>query len=192
MLTDSLARPAPDGATSRLFAWHQLTPHAWLAVGNGGNSVVLADGADVLLIDTKELGYGAALRREAADVVGRPITRVVNTHHHTDHVLGNTAFTADVPVLAQRAAHDRTVARAARALAEAADAADGGGDPFVAHEADLRAWTPYFGQVTSAAAVRDAYAALVREARAARRPGAPVPLAALAARFAPTELFDTE
>ncbi|MFL5578288.1 MAG: hypothetical protein ACJ79S_20230 [Gemmatimonadaceae bacterium] len=43
-------------AAPRLFAWHQLSPHAWLAVGNGGNSVVAADGADVLLVDAKELG----------------------------------------------------------------------------------------------------------------------------------------
>ncbi|HEU4642503.1 MAG TPA: MBL fold metallo-hydrolase, partial [Gemmatimonadaceae bacterium] len=53
-------------------------------------------------------------------------------------------------------------------------------------------WAPYFGQVTTASAVRDAYAALVREAQAARRPGAAVSLEALAARFAPTELFDSE
>jgi cyclase len=174
---------------ARLFDWRRVSPRVWQVVGNGGNSTVVADGADVLLVDTKELGYGAALRAEVAAVVGRPVTHVVSTHAHADHALGNVAFTRDVPVFATRTGHARSVARAHRALTSLADDAERGRDPFVAHQADMRRSLAYFGRVDAPGAVRAAYEALVTDARAARVAGGEA-LARVAARFAPTELFD--
>ena len=104
--------------TDSLFAWRPLTPRVSLVEGNGANSVVIANRREVLLVDTKETGFGGALRAEVERVVGRPVTCVVSTHHHTDHVMGNPAFTADVPVIAQRRGRERTIARATRALVE--------------------------------------------------------------------------
>jgi glyoxylase-like metal-dependent hydrolase (beta-lactamase superfamily II) len=133
--------------TDSLFAWRPLAPRVSLVEGNGANGVVIADGRDALLVDTKETGFGAALRAEVERVVGRPVTCVVSTHHHTDHVMGNPAFTADGPVIAQRRARERTIARAARALVEMATAAEKGADPFAAHVADLHDWAPYNAHV---------------------------------------------
>jgi len=169
--------------TDSLFAWHPLTPRVSLVGGNGANSVVIADGRDVLLIDTKETGFGAALRAEVERVVGRPVTCVVSTHHHTDHVMGNPAFTADVPVIAQRRARERTIARAARALVEMATAVENGVDPFEAHVADLHDWAQYYdGHVRLDDRVRSEFQSLVERASDA----------AMAERFAPTETFETE
>lgn len=169
--------------TDSLFAWHPLTPRVSLVGGNGANSVVIADGRDVLLIDTKETGFGAALRAEVERVVERPVTCVVTTHHHTDHVMGNPAFTADVPVIAQRRARERTIARAGRVLVEMATAVENGVDPFEAHVADLRDWAQYYdGHVRLDECVRSEFESLVERANDA----------AMAERFAPTETFDTE
>ena len=184
--------------TDSLFAWHPLTPRVSLVGGNGANSVVIADGRDVLLIDTKETGFGAALRAEVERVVGRPVTCVVSTHHHTDHVMGNPAFTADVPVIAQRRARERTIARAGRALVEMATAVENGADPFEAHVADLRDWAQYYdGHVRLDECIRSEFESLVEQASdsisgiddSGARLAA---IAAIAERFAPTETFETE
>jgi cyclase len=155
--------------TDPLFAWRFLTPRVSLVEGNGANSVVIADGRDVLLVDTKETGFGGALRAEVERVVGHPVTCVVSTHHHTDHAMGNIAFTAEVPVIAQRRARERTVARAARALVEMATAAEQGDDPFEARVADLHDWAEYFGHVRSDHGVRSEFQGLVERAREAVR-----------------------
>jgi glyoxylase-like metal-dependent hydrolase (beta-lactamase superfamily II) len=180
-----------------LFAWHSLTPRVSLVVGNGANSVVVADGHDVLLVDTKETGFGGALRREVERTIGRPVTRVVSTHHHTDHAMGNLAFTADVPVIAQHRARDRTIARAARAIVEMAARADRGLDPFDAHVTDLRDWTLYYGRVRIDDGVRAECDALVQKGRDAARGITEsterlVAVAPIAERFAPTETFESE
>lgn len=183
--------------TDSLFAWRPLTPRVSLVEGNGANSIVVADGRDVLLVDTKETGFGGALRSEVERVVGRTVSCVVSTHHHTDHVMGNPAFTADVPVIAQRRARERTVARATRALAELVTAAEQGSDAFDAHVTDLRDWMPYYGHVRLDEGVREEFASLVEGARNAVRGIAhgsdwTAALAPIAERFAPTETFESE
>ena len=89
----------------------QIADGVWLLEGstdnfaqdNGGNIVNVgfietADG--VLVIDTgPSRRYGEALRRSIENATGKPVTRVLLTHHHPDHVLGNQAF-ADVPIAA--------------------------------------------------------------------------------------------
>lgn len=63
---------------------------------NGGNIVNVAfiitnDG--VVVIDTGPSRlYGEALRQLIESKTSQPITHVLNTHHHPDHVFGNQAF----------------------------------------------------------------------------------------------------
>jgi glyoxylase-like metal-dependent hydrolase (beta-lactamase superfamily II) len=201
-MKDSLLVRVPDVklravTTDSLFAWRPLTPCVSLVEGNGANSVVIADGRDVLLVDTKETGFGGALRAEVERVVGRRVTCVVSTHHHTDHVMGNSAFTADVPVIAQRRARERTIARAARALDELVTAAEQGSSAFEAHVADLRDWAPYYGHVRLDDGIRSEFESLVEGAKHAVRGVAhasdrAAALAPIAERFAPTETFDSD
>jgi glyoxylase-like metal-dependent hydrolase (beta-lactamase superfamily II) len=183
--------------TDSLFAWRPLTPRVSLVEGNGANSVVIADGRDVLLVDTKEAGFGGALRAEVERAVGRTVTCVVSTHHHTDHVMGNPAFTADVPVIAQRRARARTIARATKALVELVTASEQGIDPFEVHVADLRDWAPYYGHVRLDDGVCGEFESLVEGARNAVRGVAhasdrAAALAPIAQRFAPTETFESD
>jgi len=183
--------------TDLLFAWHPLTPRVSLVEGNGANSIVVADGRDVLLVDTKETGFGGALRREVERIVGRPVTCVVTTHHHTDHVMGNPAFTAEVPVLAQRRARERTVVRAARALVAMATAVEEGDDPFEAHVADLHDWAQYYGHVRLDDGVRAELDSLAERARDAVRGAGDesartAAVAPIAEQFAPTVTFESE
>lgn len=69
----------------------RVLERGWLS----SNSVVFDDGATASVLDT---GYGqhaaqtVALVRAAIE--GRPLTRIVNTHLHSDHVGGNAALQA--------------------------------------------------------------------------------------------------
>lgn len=70
--------------------------------GNGGNIAnigFIVTSAGVVVVDTgPSLRYGEALRRAIERVAPRqPIERVLITHGHPDHYLGNQAF-ADVPI----------------------------------------------------------------------------------------------
>ena len=89
----------------------EIAPDTWLVEGrredfslaNGGNIVntaFIVTEAGVLVIDTGPSRlYGEQLRAAIARVTDRPVVRVLNTHLHPDHVLGNQAF-EDVPIAA--------------------------------------------------------------------------------------------
>ena len=73
------------------------------SVANGGNVVNVAfivTSAGVVVIDTgPSKRYGEQLRGAIRKLTDEPVVKVVNTHFHPDHFLGNQAF-ADVGVSA--------------------------------------------------------------------------------------------
>lgn len=87
----------------------QIADGTWLVEGstdnfgkdNGGaivNVAFIDTGDGVLVIDTgPSKRYGEALRVLIQQTTGKPVKRVLLTHHHPDHVLGSQAFT-DVPI----------------------------------------------------------------------------------------------
>ncbi|QTS84705.1 quinoprotein relay system zinc metallohydrolase 1 [Ectopseudomonas khazarica] len=89
----------------------QIAEGVWLVEGstdnfaaeNGGNIVnvgFIETAVGVVVIDTgPSRRYGEALRQRIEQVTGKPLLRVLLTHHHPDHVLGNQAF-SDVPIAA--------------------------------------------------------------------------------------------
>ena len=89
----------------------QIAEGVWLLEGstanfdkaNGGNIVntgfIVTDSGVVVIDSGPSRRYGEAMREAIARVTDRPIIKVLLTHHHPDHVLGNQAF-ADVPIAA--------------------------------------------------------------------------------------------
>lgn len=89
----------------------QIADGVWLLEGstanfdkaNGGNIVntgfIVTDSGVVVIDSGPSRRYGEAMREAIARVTDRPIIKVLLTHHHPDHVLGNQAF-ADVPIAA--------------------------------------------------------------------------------------------
>ncbi|WP_049339089.1 quinoprotein relay system zinc metallohydrolase 1 [Stutzerimonas stutzeri] len=88
-----------------------LAEGVWLLEGstanfdkaNGGNIVntgfIVTDSGVVVIDSGPSRRYGEAMREAIARVTDRPIIKVLLTHHHPDHVLGNQAF-AGVPIAA--------------------------------------------------------------------------------------------
>lgn len=89
----------------------QIAENVWLLEGstdnfeqrNGGNIVntgFIVTETGVVVIDSgPSKRYGEAMREAIAGVTDRPVIKVLLTHHHPDHVLGNQAF-ADIPIAA--------------------------------------------------------------------------------------------
>lgn len=89
----------------------QIADDVWLLEGstdnfdkaNGGNIVntgfIVTDAGVVVIDSGPSRRYGEAMRAAIASVTDRPVIKLLLTHHHPDHVLGNQAF-ADVPIAA--------------------------------------------------------------------------------------------
>ncbi|HEY6509228.1 MAG TPA: MBL fold metallo-hydrolase [Vicinamibacterales bacterium] len=67
--------------------------------GQGGNTAVFVTRQGVVLVDTKLTGNGQAILDRVASVSDVPVTTIINTHSHFDHVGSNEAFPATVDVV---------------------------------------------------------------------------------------------
>jgi glyoxylase-like metal-dependent hydrolase (beta-lactamase superfamily II) len=78
----------------------------YLLYGGGGNSIVLVRDEGVVLIDSKRPGMGQAVVDAVGLVTDKPITTVINTHGHLDHVGGNL----EIPTVTEIVAHEGAAA----------------------------------------------------------------------------------
>ena len=69
--------------------------------GNAGNTAVFVHAGGVALVDTKVAGNGQAILDAVRTVTDRPVTHIINTHTHFDHVGSNAFFPPQVEVVAQ-------------------------------------------------------------------------------------------
>lgn len=69
-----------------------LAPNVFASLGGGGNSLVVSDGKDALLVDSKFWPGSASLHHWIVTDLKLHVTTVVNTHHHYDHTRGNELY----------------------------------------------------------------------------------------------------
>ncbi len=67
--------------------------------GQGGNTAVFVTSTGVVLVDTKLTGNGQAILDRVGAVADVPVTMIVNTHSHFDHIGSNESFSATVEVV---------------------------------------------------------------------------------------------
>jgi cyclase len=67
----------------------QVTERVWKIYGAGGNTTVFVRGDGVALVDTKLASNGAAILARVRQVTDKPVTLILNTHSHGDHVGSN-------------------------------------------------------------------------------------------------------
>src|SRR4029079_5931555 len=72
-----------------------------LAAGGGGNTSIFITATGVVGVDTKNPGWGQALLHHIKTINKKPVTTIVNTHTHGDHVSGNVEFPANVDIIVQ-------------------------------------------------------------------------------------------
>jgi len=69
--------------------------------GGGGNTAVFVTTAGVVVVDAKNPGWGQPILDKIKELTPKPITTLINTHTHGDHVSGNVEFPATVDVVVQ-------------------------------------------------------------------------------------------
>ena len=69
--------------------------------GGGGHTAALVTEAHgVVLVDTKLAGWGQSMLEAVQAITSQPVTVIINTHTHGDHVGGNADFPATVEIVA--------------------------------------------------------------------------------------------
>jgi glyoxylase-like metal-dependent hydrolase (beta-lactamase superfamily II) len=67
--------------------------------GGGGNTAVFVRSDGVVVVDTKNPGWGQPILDKIRELTSQPVTTIINTHTHGDHVSGNVEFPATVDVV---------------------------------------------------------------------------------------------
>ncbi|HEY7355568.1 MAG TPA: MBL fold metallo-hydrolase [Ktedonobacterales bacterium] len=92
--------------TSRHFRQEPLLDGVYAAIGvpgtgSGSNAGIIDLGDRTLVFDTFLTPQaGDDLRAAAERLTGRPVSSVINSHMHADHIHGNQAFALDTPIIA--------------------------------------------------------------------------------------------
>jgi cyclase len=68
--------------------------------GGGGNTAAFITANGVVLVDTKNPNWGQAILDQVKTVTNKPVTHIINTHTHGDHVGSNEFFPASVEIVA--------------------------------------------------------------------------------------------
>ena len=79
----------------------KVKDNLWVVRGGGGNTAVFATAKGLTVVDTKQPGWGQPLLDKIKTISDKPITTVINTHTHYDHVSANVLMPATVEIIAQ-------------------------------------------------------------------------------------------
>lgn len=100
-----LPAPKVEKINERIYAF--LGPMEFPNKKNRGymvNSTIIVGEKGVILVDT---GFtdeiGQMLAKRIAKITPKPVTHIINTHHHGDHTLGNSAFPKAQIISAEKA-----------------------------------------------------------------------------------------
>ena len=77
----------------------KLKDNLFVLRGGGGNTAVFVTATGVVVVDTKNPGWGTPLLDKIKELTPKPVTHIINTHTHGDHVSGNVEFPATVEVV---------------------------------------------------------------------------------------------
>ncbi|HYB93634.1 MAG TPA: MBL fold metallo-hydrolase [Vicinamibacterales bacterium] len=92
-------QPPPQPSVDNLTV-EKVKDNLWVIRGGGGNTAVFETANGVTVVDTKNPGWGQPLLDKIKTVTDKPVTTVINTHTHYDHVSGNVAMPATVEIIA--------------------------------------------------------------------------------------------
>jgi glyoxylase-like metal-dependent hydrolase (beta-lactamase superfamily II) len=79
----------------------KVNDRLYVIKGGGGNTAAFLTAGGVVVVDTKNPGWSQAILDKIKTVTDKPVTMIINTHTHGDHVSGNLEFPATVDVVAQ-------------------------------------------------------------------------------------------
>src|SRR5216117_1705705 len=75
--------------------------YVFRGANGGGNTAVFVTANGVTVVDAKNPGWGKPILDKIKELTPKPVTTLINTHTHGDHVSGNVEFPATVDVVVQ-------------------------------------------------------------------------------------------
>lgn len=106
-------QPAPGAqAKPMVVEVEKLKDNLFVLRGGGGNTAVFLTATGVVVVDTKNPGWGRPILDKIRELTDKPITTIINTHTHGDHVSGNVEFPPTVDVVT----HENTRANMTKML----------------------------------------------------------------------------
>jgi cyclase len=77
----------------------KVRDNLYVIPGAGGNTSVFVTQGGVVLVDTKLPNNGEAILNQVRRVTDKPVSTIINTHSHPDHIGSNDYFPASVDVV---------------------------------------------------------------------------------------------
>jgi len=91
--------PAADAP--KVIEVEKVKDNLYVLRGGGGNTAVFLTANGVTVVDAKNPGWGKPILDKIKTLTPKPITMLINTHTHGDHVSGNVEFPATIDFVAQ-------------------------------------------------------------------------------------------
>ena len=91
--------PAADGP--KVIEVEKVKDNLYVLRGGGGNTAVFLTANGVVVVDAKNPGWGKPILDKIKELTPKPVTTLINTHTHGDHVSGNVEFPATIDFVAQ-------------------------------------------------------------------------------------------
>ena len=93
------AQPAANA--QKVIEVEKVKDNLYVLRGGGGNTAVFLTASGVTVVDAKNPGWGRPILDKIKELTPKPVTMLINTHTHGDHVSGNVEFPATIDVVTQ-------------------------------------------------------------------------------------------
>src|SRR5437667_357826 len=93
----------PAANAPKVIEVEKVKDNLWVLRGanGGGNTAVFLTATGVVVVDAKNPGWGKPILDKIKELTPKPVTTLINTHTHGDHVSGNVEFPATIDFIAQ-------------------------------------------------------------------------------------------
>jgi cyclase len=93
------ASPAASPSPAKAVEVEKVKDNLFILKNGGGNTAVFVGASGVVVVDTKLPGWGQPILDQIKELTPKPVTTIINTHTHGDHVSGNVEFPATVDIV---------------------------------------------------------------------------------------------
>jgi cyclase len=100
VMAAGLAAQQPAAQGPNVAQIEKVKDNLYMITGGGGNTAAFITAKGVVLVDTKLANWGQAILDKVKTVTDKPISHIINTHTHGDHVGSNEFFPATVEIVA--------------------------------------------------------------------------------------------
>jgi glyoxylase-like metal-dependent hydrolase (beta-lactamase superfamily II) len=95
------AYQAPPQNAPKVIQVDKVKDTLYVLKGGGGNTAVFLTANGVVVVDAKNPGWGQPILDKIKELTPKPVSMLINTHTHGDHVSGNVEFPATIDIVTQ-------------------------------------------------------------------------------------------